>query len=283
VTAATTEAPRCVNPMLPALVRVRDFRPETHDTFTLSLAPTATSSFQAGQFNMLYVFGIGEVPISMSSDPALAEKGIEHTIRGVGAVTNALGKLRAGDCLGVRGPFGSTWPLDAARGRDVVLVAGGIGLAPLRPAIYHLLRHRADFGRVVLLYGARTPADGLYSDELRTWAARPDFQVLTTVDRGNASWHGPVGVVTLLFAQAQFDPARAVGLMCGPEVMMRFTIREFQSRGVTDDRLYVSLERNMQCAIGLCGHCQFGPSFVCVDGPVFRYDRVQRFFNVQEA
>ncbi len=165
----------------------------------------------------------------------------------------------------------------------MVIVAGGIGLPPLRPAIYHLLRNRSDFGRIVLLYGARTPADVLYADELDRWRKREDFQVLVTVDRGDASWNGPIGLVTELFARSVFDPQRTIGLMCGPEVMMRFTIREFLKRSVTEDRLFLSLERNMQCAVGFCGHCQFGPGFVCMDGPVFRYDRIKPFFNIPEA
>jgi NAD(P)H-flavin reductase len=231
---------------------------------------------------MLYVFGVGEVPISVSGDAAWPDM-LVHTIRAVGSVTNALAKLRRGDAIGIRGPFGSSWPTDAAEGHDVVIVTGGIGLAPLRPAIYHLLKHRKKFGRVCLLYGARTPADLLYFKELEKWRGRFDSQVLVTVDQADASWHGHVGVVTTLFSQAEFDPAKTIGLMCGPEVMMRFTLREFEKRGVPDDRLYVSLERNMQCAIGFCGRCQFGPSFVCMNGPVFRYNQIKNFFAVREA
>jgi NAD(P)H-flavin reductase len=165
----------------------------------------------------------------------------------------------------------------------VVIVAGGIGLAPLRPAVYHLLRHRADYGRVALLVGARTPGDLLYAAELEEWSRRRDVQVLVTVDRAGAAWRGEVGLVTALFPEAEFDPATAVGLTCGPEVMMRFALRELTQRGVPDDRLYLSLERNMQCAIGSCGHCQFGPSFVCLDGPVFRLDRVRPLLEIREA
>jgi NAD(P)H-flavin reductase len=269
--------------MLPEVVRVRDFRQETHDVYTLTVEPPASYSFRPGQFNMLYAFGIGEVPISVSSDPAGAGARVLHTIRAVGSVTNALGKLRAGDALGMRGPFGSAWPVEAARGHDVVFVTGGIGLAPLRPAIYHVLRHREDYGRLVLLHGSRTPADLLFADELHDWRRRKDFQVLLTVDRADASWPGAIGPVTTLFGQANFDAGRAVGLMCGPEVMMRFTIYEFEKCGVPHGRLYVSLERNMQCAVGFCGHCQFGPHFICMDGPVFRYDRVEPFFTIREA
>lgn len=272
------------NPMLPVVVRVRDHRSETRDSYTLTLEPpVGWPAFQAGQFNMLYAFGVGEAPISVSGDAEESGAGIRHTIRAVGPVTQALGKLRPGDSVGLRGPFGSAWPLEAARGHDVVFVSGGIGLAPLRPAIYHVLRHRADYGRLVLLHGARTPDDLLFADELQTWRRRPDFQALLTVDAASPVWTGAVGAVTQRFPQAVFDPKHALGMMCGPETMMRFAIHEFEKFGMTHDQLFVSLERNMQCAVGFCGHCQFGPSFVCMDGPVFRFDRVEPFFNVREA
>lgn len=273
-------------PMLPTVVRVREFKTETHDTYTLTLDPPNGSgppyTFLPGQFNMVYGFGLGEVPISMSGDPA-ETRSVVHTIRAVGSVTNGLARLRPGNSVGVRGPFGSSWPVDEARGKDVVLACGGIGLAPLRPVLYHLLRHRDDYGRVALLYGARTPADVLYREELHTWQDRGRVQVLLTVDRADPSWHDAIGLVTTLFQRAEFDPARTLGMMCGPEIMMRFTVEEFEKRGVTADRLYVSLERNMQCAIGFCGHCQFGPNFVCMDGPVFRHDRIRGFFEIREA
>ena len=272
--------------MLPTVVKIQTFKQETHDTFTLGLEPPdavgTPYSYEPGQFNMLYGFGLGEVPISMSGDPA--ESGsVIHTIRAVGSVTRGLARLRPGNAIGMRGPFGSSWPVDAVRGSDVVLVCGGIGLAPVRPAIYHLLRHRREYGKVVLLYGARTPGDVLYRDELQTWRARGDMQVLLTVDQADSSWLESVGLVTALFKRAQFDPQRTIGMMCGPEIMMRFTVSEFEKRGVTADRLYVTLERNMQCAIGYCGHCQFGPNFVCMNGPVFRHDRIKAFFDIREA
>jgi NAD(P)H-flavin reductase len=256
------------------------------DTFTITLdAPIQAPGlgvFRPGQFNMLYAFGVGEVPISTSGDPA--EPGvIVHTIRSVGTVTRKLATLRAGDYLGLRGPFGSSWPVEEARGRDIVFVTGGIGLAPLRPAIYHVLRHRQEYGQVAILYGARTPADRLYAEELETWSRRGDIQVLTTVDRADRTWTGNVGLVTALFSAACFNPPQVCGLVCGPEVMMRFVQQEFARRGVREDQVYLSLERNMQCAIGFCGHCQFGPNFVCMDGPVFRYDRIQPFFQVRET
>jgi NAD(P)H-flavin reductase len=268
--------------MLPAVVRVRDYRRETCDTFTLALEAPAAFHFQPGQFNMLYIFGVGEAAISMSGGPADGQT-VTHTIRAVGSVTHALGRLQPGGALGMRGPFGSAWPLEVARGHDVLIVAGGIGLAPLRPVIYHLLQHRRDYGKVALLYGARTPGDVLFTAELEQWQQCGNFQVLVTVDRVDPSWRGSVGLVTALFPRVEFDPKQAIGLMCGPEVMMRFAQREFEKRGVTDDHLFLSLERNMQCAVGFCGHCQFGPEFVCMDGPVFRYDRIKLFFNLREA
>jgi NAD(P)H-flavin reductase len=272
--------------MLPTVVKVKNFRRETHDTFTLALEPPSIRgrpySFLPGQFNMLYGFGLGEVPISMSGDPAVMDS-IVHTARVVGVVTGGLAKLRPGDCIGIRGPFGSSWPMDIARGGDVVLVSGGIGLPPLRPVIYQLLRNRDQYGRIVLLYGARTHADLLYREELEAWQERGGFQVLTTVDKADMSWRGSIGLVTSLFLRAQFDPQRTVGMICGPEVMMRFTLGEFEKHGVPSERLYLSMERNMQCAIGFCGHCQFGPSFVCMNGPVFRHDQIKTFFDVREA
>jgi NAD(P)H-flavin reductase len=271
-----------IQPMLPSVVRVREYRRDTLDTFTLTLEPPHPDWVgRPGQFNMLYAFGIGEAALSLSGD-ADDRGAIVHTIRSVGVVTRALEKLQPGQSVGLRGPFGSAWPLEQAEGQDVVIVVGGIGMAPLRPALYHLLRHRDRYGRLTLLYGSRTPADVLYADEFERWTAG-GFQVLTTVDRADATWRGPVGLVTALFARVEFNPAKTVGLMCGPEVMMRFVQREFEKRGVTEERLYVTLERNMQCAIGLCGHCQFGPEFICVDGPVFRCDRIRTFFNVREA
>ena len=275
----TTAGP---SPMSPTAVRVRRFRRETLDTFTLTIDLPAGRSFAPGQFHMLYVFGVGEIPISIGGGSANRRRLIV-TIRAVGAVTTAMSKLRAGDAIGIRGPFGSSWPLAAAEGSDVVLVAGGMGLVPMRPVVNYILKHRRRYGRVALLYGARSPRDMLFPREFEKWRSRTDFQVLVTVDQADLSWHGHVGVVTTLFDQAEFDPAQTDAMICGPEVMMRFALREIDKRGVAGDRVYVSMERNMQCAIGVCGHCQFGPSFVCMDGPVFRYDRIKAFFAVREA
>ncbi len=273
------------DPLLPRRYRVRRVRRETRETFTLELEPASWeggSPFAPGQFSMLYVFGVGEVPISISGDPHRPETLI-HTVRAVGPVTKALSRLKRGDTLGVRGPFGSHWPVEEARGHDVVLVAGGIGLAPLRPVLYDLLPNRERYGRIVLLYGARTPQELLYTRELEHWRGRFDLEVGVTVDSAPGGWRGNVGVVTTLIPRAPFDPLHTVAMVCGPEVMIRFTVLELQKRGVGPDRVFISLERNMQCAVGFCGHCQFGPTFLCKDGPVFRYDRVQSFMGIREV
>ncbi len=263
---------------------VRRRMKETADTFSLELAPLKKGgafSFRPGQFNMLYVFGVGEVPISISGPPG-DEHILVHTTRAVGTVTKAMSKLKVGEAIGVRGPYGVGWPVEAAVGHDVVVVAGGIGLAPLRPVIHYLLENRAEYGRVVLLYGARTPEDILYTKELERWRSRFDLEVYLTVDRATGRWHGNVGVVTELIQRSPFNPMESVAMICGPEIMMRFTTVELIKRGVSEDRIHVSMERNMQCGVGLCGHCQLGPTFVCKDGPVYRLDAIKGIFTKRE-
>jgi NAD(P)H-flavin reductase len=270
--------------MVPRPAAILGVTRETPDTFTLSLDLGDRADgfpFAPGQFNMLYQFGMGEVPISISGDPARPQK-LVHTIRAAGTVTQAMLSLRKGACLGVRGPYGSPWPLEAARGRDVVLIAGGIGLAPLRPVIYQILHRRADYERVCILYGARSPGDMLYKEELERWRGRFDVSVHVIVDRGGLHWKGNVGVVTALLPRARFDPVDSVAMLCGPEIMMRYCVRELQQHGLPDERIWVSMERNMRCAVGFCGHCQFGPTFVCKDGPVYRFDRIARIFGLRE-
>ncbi len=257
---------------------------ETADTFSMELTSHGgyrEFRYRPGQFNMLYVFGVGEVPISISGDPADRSL-IVHTTRAVGGVTRAMKTLKKEDIIGVRGPYGRGWPIDEAEDRDVVVIAGGIGLAPLRPVIYHLLNNRDRYGRIVLLYGARTPEDILYKKELEKWRSRFDLEILLTVDRATGSWKGNVGVVTQLIARAPFDRSRCMAMICGPEVMMRFTGLELKKHGVADNAMYVSMERNMKCGVGLCGHCQLGPSFVCKDGPVYGYDRIGKVFTRRE-
>jgi len=271
-----------LNPMLPRPSRILRVVSETHDTFTLELdAADAAPRFKPGQFNMVYVFGVGEVPLSLSGDPTKALR-IVHTTREVGTVTAAMRQLRKGGVLGVRGPYGQPWPLERAAGRDVLLVAGGIGLAPLRPVLYELAARRRDFGKVVLLYGTRSPEDVLYRRELQRWGSLNNVHVSVTVDRAVGAWPGHVGVVTTLIPSAPFNPANVDALLCGPEVMMRFTAEALRKRGVAPEDIFVSLERNMKCAVGMCGHCQFGASFVCKDGPVLPYERVQQLLNLRE-
>jgi NAD(P)H-flavin reductase len=273
------------DPMVPTPYRIECLKRETHDTFTLGLVPAdgaTVTSFRPGQFNMLYVFGVGEVPISISSNPEDCPA-LGHTTRVVGAVTKAMGGLKRGDLVGVRGPFGTPWPIAAEEGRDFLIVAGGIGLAPLRPALYALMKEREKHRKIVLLYGARTPEDILYRRELERWRGKFDLEIQVTVDRGASGWRGNVGVVTTLVSRAPFDPTNTIGLVCGPEVMMRFAVMEFQKRGIGTHRIFVSMERNMKCAIGFCGHCQYGPHFVCRDGPVFRFDRIAAIFGNAEV
>lgn len=269
---------------VPEPYRVERVVRETRDCWTLTLVPPDGGDrppCAPGQFNMLYLVGVGEVPISMSGPPDDARTWV-HTIRAVGAVTRALCALKRGDQVGVRGPFGTPWPMQLADGRDVVLVAGGIGLAPLRPALYALLAQRERYGRVSLLYGARTPEELLFRKQLAAWRGRFDLHVDVTVDRARGDWLGHVGVVTRLIRHARFDASDALAMICGPEVMMRYSAAELAQRGVPASQVYVSMERNMKCAVGLCGHCQFGPAFVCLDGPVFPLDRVQPLLHVRE-
>jgi NAD(P)H-flavin reductase len=242
----------------------------------------ARFGFLPGQFNMLYVFGVGETAISISSDPENTAT-IAHTIRHVGSVTFAVNNLQAGDTLGLRGPFGSNWPLDQCRGRDVLLVTGGIGIAPLRPAIYQLLKHRNDYGRLILLFGTRAEQDMVFRSEVQQWTERKDFQVMTTVDYPDTDWTGPVGVVTNLLRRVRLDAARTSVFVCGPRVMNRAAAHSFLSHHVPEEHIFVSLERNMQCGVGRCGHCQYGPKFVCKDGPIFSYAEVREFFGKAEV
>jgi NAD(P)H-flavin reductase len=240
----------------------------------------ANYRFEPGQFNMLYLPGFGESAISISSDP-LHGGTLSHTVRAAGNVTQALARKKIGDHIAVRGPFGSCWPVQAYRGNDVVIACGGIGLAPLRPAIYHILNHRKEYGRVILLYGARTPKDLLYAHEYDAWRNK-GLEVEVTVDIGDANWQGHVGVVPVLFYRLRIQPKQTIIMTCGPEIMMRFVVFEALARRVHAEEIFVSLERNMSCAMGFCGHCQYGPHFICKDGPVFDYRQVEPFFNLEE-
>ena len=265
---------------IPIVARVRSRRRETPDTWTLSIDADGLA-FEPGQFNMLYAFGIGEIPVSFSGDPGAAGPLI-HTVRAVGSASQAITRLKSGDAIGLRGPFGTAWPVDESAGSDVLVIAGGLGLAPLRPAIYRLLAERERYGHVVVLYGTRSPADVLFRREIESWRRRRDMTIEVTVDHADAEWHGHVGVVTKLIDRVSFDPDHAVALVCGPEIMMRFSANAVQAAGIALERIYLSMERNMKCAIGQCGHCQIGPTLVCRDGAVMRYDRVRPMLTVRE-
>lgn len=271
------------DPMIPRLFEVREVRLDTRDTVTLALEPQdgVPLAHRAGQFTMLHAFGVGEVPISICGDPTQPGP-LLHTIRDVGAVTHALVSTPPGTAIGVRGPFGTGWDVTDGVGQDIVVVTGGIGLAPLRPAILEVVSRRAEFGRVVLLYGARSPEDILFADDMARWAAEHNIVVEITVDYGPPSWTGRVGLVTNLVPRAGFDPLNTLALVCGPEVMMRHAATALVERGVPAQRVRLSMERNMKCGVGLCGHCQVREVFLCVDGPVMDYARLAALMDIRE-
>jgi NAD(P)H-flavin reductase len=268
-------------PMTPLPYRVVSRRAELADTVTLELMPegAAIDRYVPGQFTMVYAFGVGEVPISISGEwdggPLL------HTLRAVGAVTRALHDTEPGAVLGIRGPFGVGWRVPAPANADVVVVAGGIGLAPLRPVIRHTLAHRDRYRSVSVLIGARTPQDLLYPDEYDTWR-KAGADVRVTVDRADRGWTGSVGVVPALLDEIDLDPAAVAAYLCGPEIMMRFAARALRGRAVPATAIDVSLERNMRCGIGWCGHCQLGPFLLCRDGPVIGWDAAEPLLAVKE-
>ncbi|MEU2429383.1 FAD/NAD(P)-binding protein [Streptomyces sp. NPDC007861] len=264
--------------LTPVPYRLVDRRDETHDTATLVLEPAeaALSPFAPGQFAMVYAFGVGEIPVSVSR---AVDDRLTHTVRAVGAVSRALCELSVGGSVGVRGPFGTHWDLAAARGHDLLVIGGGIGIAPLRPLVHAVLAEPQAYGRLNVLAGARTPGDLLYQDEFPSWGRT--FAAVT-VDRPSPEWTGRVGVVTALLGEARFTPAETTAFVCGPEVMIRATARALIHRGVRPDHIQVSLERNMRCATGHCGHCQLGPLLLCRDGPVVGYDRAEPLLTVRE-
>ena len=273
-----------VDPMITNPVPIRRVVWENDDTFTLTLDirdALPAFSFLPGQFNMLYVYGMGEVAISISSDPG--KKGtIDHTIHRVGSLTTALAHMKRGDMIGVRGPFGSSWPVNVARGKDVIIASGGIGLAPLRPVVYSILRARKDYGRVIVLYGGRSALDLLFRVELEEWGNNHEVETLVTVDRGDSSWKGHIGVVTGLLSYIKLDARNTIAYVCGPEIMMRFTADELEARDIPVESIYLSMERNMKCAIGFCGHCQMGPTFICKDGPVYQLPQIRPLLDKKE-
>lgn len=254
---------------------------EDIDTYRLQLIDEEARRqfrFKAGQFNMVYLFGVGEVAISIVSDPDEPDV-VGHTIRTVGRVTKAIAALQPGEALGIRGPFGEGWPLEEAEGRNVVIVTGGLGCAPVVGAIEYIFRRRAQYGSIKILHGVKTPQDLLYRERFDQWRRAPDTEVLLTSDQPDKTWSHHVGVVTELFERVAIDPAKSIVLMCGPEIMMRLGVPILLRRGIPGTAVYVSLERHMECGIGLCGHCQMGPYFLCKDGPVMRYDRVEQWLG----
>ncbi|HKR99401.1 MAG TPA: FAD/NAD(P)-binding protein [Candidatus Dormibacteraeota bacterium] len=269
--------------MLPVSYRVAGKRRETHDTWTLALEPEGEElleHFAPGQFAMLYSFGTGEVPISISAD-LTAPGPLVHTIRAVGAVTESLCSLDEGAYVGARGPFGTSWPIEQVEGRDIIVMAGGIGLAPLRPVIYQVLARRERYGRLCVMYGGRSPGELLYLDELEQWRGRFDVDLDVAVDSAGPEWRGRVGVVTTLVSRAEFDPANTTAFLCGPEVMMRFGAMALRDAGLPDTSIQVSMERSMKCAVGHCGHCQLREMFICKDGPVFPLDVIEPLMKVR--
>ncbi len=263
------------------IVEKRSFGPDIH-SYQLRLqdpADRAGFDFVPGQFNMVSVPGVGEVAISVSSDPD--EELLEHTIRIVGRTTRAIEKLSVGDTLGLRGPYGRGWPLQEVRGSDVMVVTGGLGCAPVTGAIDYLFRRRADYGRITILHGVKKPADLVFRERFEAWRREHDAVVLLASDTADRHWRDRTGVVTELFHEVAFEPARSVLLMCGPEVMMRHATRILRGRGLSDGRIWLSLERNMHCALGVCGHCQLGPFLLCRDGPIFRSSQIRPFFEIE--
>jgi len=271
--------------MLPHPFQVLETKEEIPGCTTMRIEPAdidGDCSFSPGQFYMIYVFGHGEVPISVSGDPARSGE-LTFTVMDVGSVTRALCTLKAGDSVGLRGPFGSAWPVDDIKHRDVIVMAGGLGLAPLRPTLYHMLQYRREYGQLSLLYGTREPKNVVFHRELAHWKEKESIDIEVTVDRAERNWSGNVGVVTELLKGRYVDPEKTSALICGPEIMMRFSAYALLDLGVRAENIHVSMERNMKCAVKICGRCQYGPFFICHDGPVFSFDRVDRLFRIREV
>lgn len=254
---------------------------ETHDTYTYYITPLdAEIRGSPGQFNIIYVYGGGEIPISISG----MENGkIMHTIKFVGAVTRMISRIKEGGIIGLRGPYGNTWPMKEAEGQDILIVSGGIGIAPLRPVIMEIEKNRSKYGKIMILYGARTPRDLVYRREFERYKKIEETEVHVTVDRGDNDWTGPVGVVTTLIPKVEVNPKNTISMVCGPEIMIKFTVKDLiTKKNIPEDRIYISIERRMRCGIGQCGHCQIGPFFICKDGPIFQFSKIKKYFEVEQ-
>jgi sulfhydrogenase subunit gamma (sulfur reductase) len=273
------------SPYRPYEAQVMERIQESPSIFTLRLRLTdaqahAAYRFTPGQFNMLSLFGVGEVPISIVSDPQ-DDQLFDHTIRAVGRVSNGLAALKSGDRLGIRGPYGRGWPLATAEGKDVVIITGGLGCAPTIAVINYILRRRVRYGRLILIQGVKHSNDLIWAPRYAAWAREPDTQVLIAANVAGPLWPWHVGRVTEVFDRAAIDPARSIAMLCGPEGMMLAGIEHLRGRGMAADALWLSMERSMHCALGHCGHCQFGDKFVCQDGPVFCYADIQQQLSVR--
>lgn len=266
---------------LPYTAEVLERIQETHSVFTLRLAFVdnilrQAYRFKPGQFNMLYLYGVGEVPISIVSDPKDPHV-LDHTIRAVGRVTRGLGQLGESDTIGIRGPYGQGWPMDLAKGKDVLVITGGLGCAPVVSVINYIIKRRAEFGQLNILQGVKLPKDLIWRDRYAHWVKQANTQVWLAADKGAPDWPWHVGLVTELFDKISFNKDTIV-MMCGPEIMMQVCLRELLNRQVPESQIYLSMERNMKCSLGHCGRCQYGDQFVCRDGPVFCYQKIKPYF-----
>lgn len=269
------------NPYAPIEAEVKAVVMETPTIKTLRLAPRQRIQFATGQFIELTVPGVGEAPFTPSSNPNRDDE-IDISVMRVGKVTNKIHEARVGDRLGLRGPYGTGYPLSEFSGREVLIVGGGCGFAPLRSLIYELFNRAGQFKKLIFRGGCRSPKDFLYKSEIDQWARRGDMDVKLTVNVGDAEWKGNVGVVTTILDPLDVEPSRGVAIVCGPPVMMKFATRRLLELGVLPQNLYLSMEKNMSCGLGKCGHCRIGTFHACRDGPVFRYDRIMGFREIWE-
>jgi NAD(P)H-flavin reductase len=281
MTERVESAANCLVPQQAQIVEKRSFAPDIHSYRLRLLDPAARLCFDfvPGQFNMVYAPGVGEVAISIASDPD--DEDLEHIIRIVGRTTRVIDRLQVGDVLGLRGPYGNPWPLQEARWKNVLVVTGGLGSAPVIGAIDYMFRRRSNYGSISVLHGVKRPADLIHRERFEDWRREPNSEVHLTSDEPDRAWRDRVGRVTELFHEIELDPTHRVVFMCGPEAMVLSAIEALSRRGISEDRIFIALERNMKCAVGFCGHCQFGPEFVCKTGPVVPYRRIARFLGLE--